>query len=261
MEKGREEWQRHLEKGQGKRVINKVNGNSVMRKGKGKGSLTLFDSVARRRRRKKGYKASRATAVGRAEYASGGRTALNAFGRGFTESFPKILLKGKKGRKFSLRCATARWESCWAAVLETVPVRGAGTSTRVADVNLGFEREAVIVEAMHGHEKMQPWIERFREMHEKPVFNFVLERVEEHARLLGFKQVKIRVPESLWFFKSPSLFGNKMAKLARITDLKEREKQGEKAKEDIRRGMEALYKAVAKAMGYKRKGLFYVKRL
>jgi hypothetical protein len=114
----------------------------------------------------------------------------------------------------------------------------------IAHVKLGFESKAVIVEAMQGDKGRQPEFERFREMHGKPWANYLIEKLEEHAKKTGFKKVKIRVPESLYYYH-----------------YKEVDSKVKKKDREVQEEMEALYNSVAEAMGYRRKGNFFVKEL
>lgn len=141
------------------------------------------------------------------------------------------------------------------------PVKMTLGITRLVELNLGFEKDAVIVEAMRGKEEKQDWLERFREMHGAPGMNFVLRRVEGYAKKLGFKWIKVRNPKSLYFFVNSVISSKKMAKIYEIEDGKKRADAHSKEKKAIRLRMETLYNAVADSEGYTRKGDFYVKRL
>jgi hypothetical protein len=173
------------------------------------------------------------------KYKSATSNTAQRLGRGFLESFERIEIKGKKRRIFVVSTSEAKFESDNSIALQT---RGLETEKeeKLAEVKLGFESNAVIVEAIQGFRGMQPELERFREMHGKPWANYLIEKVEKHAKKLDFSKVKIRIPESLYYYQYP------------YSSRKTRE---------IREKMVNLYYGVAKARGYRRKGRFFVKRL
>ena len=115
---------------------------------------------------------------------------------------------------------------------------------------------------MQGIYGKQTELERFREMHGMPAFNYMIQAIEGHARKLGFEEVEIRVPETLNFYHIPIISMKKESAIrAKYRSKAKAEKALEREREMVRRRMEALYKGIAKAMDYRRKGLFYVKRL
>ena len=231
-----------------------------MQKRKRKISLTLIERAMRQKRKQIGTKAGKIL-EGSCCYPSGTKEALEQYGRGFADGFPKEVLRGKKGYRFVVCCNRARWEAQRRAVLMIEPVKMTLGITRLVELNLGFEKDAVVVEAMRGKEEKQNWLERFREMHKAPGMNFVLRRVEGYAKKLGFKWIKVRNPKSLYFFVNSVISSKKMAKIYEIEDGKKRADAHSKEKKAIRLRMETLYNAVADSEGYTRKGDFYVKRL
>ncbi|MFA6064279.1 MAG: hypothetical protein WCW44_05475 [archaeon] len=111
-------------------------------------------------------------------------------------------------------------------------------------LGLGFKENAVIVESMQTRKEAIPALNAFRRATKKQALNFMLKEVEEKARELGFSEVKIRTPETLFFFHFPH-----KVKSPTLSD------------KQIRAQMKVLYARVASAEGYKREGIFYVKRL
>lgn len=172
------------------------------------------------------------------------------FGKEFIETFPKTELRGKKRKKFVVSICKAFFESSYSVGLRA-KATGSGkeiSEFAFANAKLGFQKNTLIVEALNATKGKQPELERFREMHGKPWANYLLEKAEEHARKCGFKKVKIRTPESLYYYHYANLGKGK-------------KQDKEKQKREIQERMEALYSKVAKAMGYKRRGAFFVKRL
>lgn len=204
-------------------------------------------TVLSRYRRERGYLAMK---VGCSKKSGAYKTAnserIETYGKEFVETFPKITLKGKKRRAFVVdtghSCLESR-KSVRLAVYNAEAGKVKGIPADVAFLKLGFSKNAAIVEAIQGTAGWQPEFERFRALHGKPWANYLVEKLEEQARRTGFRQVKIRAPESLfWYYHKSKDESN--------SDYLERRKR-----------MEALYNNVANAMGYSRKGNFFVKGL
>lgn len=170
----------------------------------------------------------------------------------FFGNFPETVLKGKKGMEFVIGATTTSYESHRGISLQLRECGKKEAKTKLAAIKIGFDGKAVIVEAMQGreaakrssmkgNETVQQWVERFREMHGKHWPNALLEKLEQYAKKQGFSEVRIRVPESLYFYHHPYVESW--------------------AKQDIQLQMESLYRKAAKSAGYKRKGFFYVKKI
>ncbi|MBI4043900.1 MAG: hypothetical protein HY393_03800 [Candidatus Diapherotrites archaeon] len=114
-------------------------------------------------------------------------------------------------------------------------------------LQLGFERKTIIVEAMQG-QRPQNEIRALNHALGEPCANRLLRELEEHARKNGFKTIKIRTPESLHYYQWP------------LASAKDKEEKERKVKA-IRASMHALYGLVAKTMGYKKKGAFFIRTL
>ena len=184
-----------------------------------------------------------------ARYKSAYEENIKRFGKKFLKSFPRTNL-AKKGNRFvvSIKEMGPVNESSFSLTLE----KELGKKTRLnqltlGDARLGFEEEAVVVEALKGlsdydaPQGITPLAEldRFRQYFGKPWANYLLEKIEEQARKNGFSKVKIRRPESLYFYWHTF----------------------RREKKETRKTMRRLYGRVANEMGYKRKGIFFVKEL
>jgi hypothetical protein len=159
----------------------------------------------------------------------------------FLQTFPKTRIKGKKRRVFVV---TPFWGDCEAVRSIALAIKGCAkkplaektlTNKIIAEAKIGFTENAVIVECLQGRSGQQEWLERFRQVHGKPWANYLLAQIESHAKKCGFATVKIRIPESLRAYWTHE--------------------------KTIRQRIEALHNNAANAMGYKRKGLYFVKEL
>ena len=83
----------------------------------------------------------------------------------------------------------------------------------------------------------------FRRLSKKPVLNYLMEKLEKEARENGFKEIKIRIPETMYFYEFPNLENTNLTA------------------EEIRLHMKTFYAKIANEHEYKRKGIFYVKSL
>ena len=182
--------------------------------------------------------------LSKASYMTGGIENARKFGLGFLKSFPSIGLKSKKRAKFFVFRDLSKGEA--SNEIRLIEQKIASENERhfgsaIARIKIGFTKNSVIIEEMQGTKSTQPEVERFMEMHGKPAINYTIGLIEEHAKKHGFKAIKIRVPESLHYYQ-----------LHRGTGA---------ANTKIRQNMKTLYNSVARAMGYRRKGGFFVKSL
>ena len=201
----------------------------------------LVKRVQRKVRVKRGKKGL--TQIGiEMRYDTARKKAMEEFGKRFTDQFPTKRLKGPKGTNFIVGLSKSKYESLLSVAITT---NVSGVRLPTAEAKLGFEKEAVVIEALQGNKGMKAELERFRQSKDNPQrmpgLNFLVATIEARAKEKGFKEIKIRVPESLHYYYFP-------AGEASITP------------KENRRRMETIYERVAKTMGYKRKGLFFVKR-
>jgi hypothetical protein len=167
-------------------------------------------------------------------------------GQQFMDSFPKHILK-KRRRAFTVGMSSTQHESQYGLVIRL----GADyMGQKIASVKLGFEGEAVVIEAINGSDGVKKDLDAFKNLAGMPWANYLLQKVEEHARKHGFKYVKIRRPETLDYYHAPVTQGIEFQTFDFGV--------GARA---IRESMRKLYYSVAHAMRYKRKFPFFVKAL
>jgi len=171
------------------------------------------------------------------------------FGKLFLTTFPVTKMSGKKRTHFTVTTFPSNYESPVSVGIAAIKGKGAPAERLknlvVAEALLTFERNAVVI-CLHGRRRAQPELERFRLAAGMPWAEFLVQKVEAHARACGFRQARIVVPETMHYYQTPFAEG-------RHATLEERRK--------IRANMKALYEGVADSMGYKKEGLFFVKRL
>ncbi len=183
---------------------------------------------------------------------SGSRFAYAMNGRGLISKFkPIIISKGTQKAENPLATTngfvvmplggTYEAEQTIGLIKGTVPDHFCRPQ---AWLGIGFKEDAVVIESMQTRKEARPALNSFRRLTKKQPLNFMLNQVEEHARELGFSEVKIRTPETLYFFQFPH-----KVKTQTMSD------------KQIRAQMKILYARVASAQGYKREGIFYVKKL
>ena len=179
-------------------------------------------------------------------YETASLEAFHQFGKAFFDTLPSVKISRKKNKFEISKIDNASHEA-------SVRLRIVGLNRfqreriyyddALAWASLGFEREAVIVEAIQGQVNGKAKLEVFSSIFGKHWSKALLDIVEENAKKHGFKSVKIRIPESLAYYWNP----------VGVTGIKTIAK--------IRRDMRNHYNGLASALGYKRKGIFYIKKL
>ncbi|MDO8647429.1 MAG: hypothetical protein Q7R70_03365 [Candidatus Diapherotrites archaeon] len=188
------------------------------------------------------------------------------FGKKFLSTFPEIEVRGKKRKKFALFLSRTDWESPVSIALNVQDVpKGSNLpgawhprlmQSKLAEAGLEFDKNSVIMtlqgrQLTEREQKAKPLLDLFKNCSGKSWADFLVERVEEHARQLGFKQCKIREPSTLVFYQTPVV--SKPGSSRRpATD-------GEKLK--IRQQMHKLYDGTALSHHYRKEGEFWVKDL
>ncbi|MEK7280995.1 MAG: hypothetical protein AAB037_01415 [Chloroflexota bacterium] len=181
-------------------------------------------------------------------------------GNDFVKSFA-----GRKTSGFSVRLSPSTFESPLAVSLFSP------TGRRLFSAKLGFGPGAVIIEAFHGlpvpdwksqeaeivakwvkgkHGGMRRlgvpvnrWLVEFERLASSPAPNYVLREIEKAAAASGYGEVRIRRPETLFWYK----LHRKMA--------------GWEGWESPLEHIRAFYYGVAAAERYRKAGEFLVKRL
>lgn len=184
-----------------------------------------------------------------------GIRSLRKFGHIFMDTFPeKYVRKDGRSVKFSMNGDV--YES-GIGITITIPNRSTpGIGIICASIKLGFEPRALIIEAIHGTPGAVERIKYTNEVLGKPWANYAVEMAEEHARKCGFHQVKIASPRTNYWFEHPQVkkkTGEQEWKYVEVIEPAE--------KAALQKQMLAFYAIIAKKMGYKKQGDFYVKEL
>ncbi len=180
------------------------------------------------------------------------------FGLPFLQSFPRFSIRGIKRKRFSVSVSTCDfdYESPVSITLHLQDMSKAPNKKTMkkeaqllSEARLGFEKDSVKVEALQINSiledkipEIRQWLDRFKSKTGKPWANFLVQKIEDQARKLGLKQVKITIPERLYYYQNPFV------------------KPGQTVKK-IRKGMRELYYGVANAMDYRIEGDYFVKDL
>jgi hypothetical protein len=172
-------------------------------------------------------------------YKSASMANITQYGRNFYHSFvERELLKTRRGN-YSVFARGSVGES----PIELALAFNRGRAcVPMAYVRIGFEKKAIVIEAMKGASGFKAELNKFNEANSKKAFDTILEQMEAHARTLGFEEAKIRIPESLFSYWASKQYG-------------------EVKSAQIKKRMRELYNRVARANGYRKKGLFLVKVL
>jgi hypothetical protein len=162
-------------------------------------------------------------------------------------------VKGMKRRKFCVSVIASRFESpvsvaVWLRDTIKKPEKTKFLPEALAEARLSFEKNAVIVTALQGKRSKKNWLDRFKSITKYSWAEYLIERIEEHAKRNGFDKIKIVVPETLPYYKEPYI--PLTVGLYKGT-----------TPEKIRASMKRLYDGVAKKMGYTKKGDYFIKEL
>jgi|GEM_PF-2390409 len=177
-----------------------------------------------------------------------------ALGRRFVEKFRPIEMKGKKHRFivsfFADDHLVPGYESrrnlgiMVRLSAEEAEKKGRGRYPRdlvLGIAAIGFEEDALVIEAIQGKEKTEKTLKNeFWRTAKTPLLEFLLKTAEEHARSLGFSRVKIRRPETMYYYEKPFTSADHHI---------------------VRKGMRKLYSQLATKFGYKKGKFFYEKNL
>ena len=160
----------------------------------------------------------------------------------FWDSLEKRSIGGEQGRGFEIARTRPGFE-----VQQGIGIFSEGTPGTIMNVGFGFKGRTIIMipqgkkPDINEPRKVRQLLGRFQTATGKYPANYLVEAIEEHARRHGFKTAKIPIPESLYHYQNP------YAKPEEIPKIQER--------------MRKMYAAIASAMGYRERGLYYVKKL
>ncbi len=181
-------------------------------------------------------------------------------GRNFLKSFQPVSFIGKNNRTYlvspnyhgeyessrelRIDCTLPTQQAKALKLVGQVQESNGFSTIKLAKLSLGFERDALIIEAIQGRSGTKTISNEFWRTAKTPPLDFLLKTAEEHAKKLGLKQIKLRRPETLSYYFTPWIL------------------MGSKAKsEEIRANMRILYTKLAKKQGYTKEEFFYVKKL
>jgi len=183
-------------------------------------------------------------------YETGTFQAFTEHGHTLFESLPKKLVFGKK--KNFVICPTTQSLEGHASIAMNTATPQKGITGRVGQIALGFTKNKVYIEAIQGKPNAQAVGDQARQAVGMHWPNKLIQIVEEEAKKHDFTESRIRAPESLYSYHHPSskIFEGATTFLEKRRILAEHRAQ-----------MRALYETVAEKMGYKRRGLVYIKKL
>jgi hypothetical protein len=182
-----------------------------------------------------------------AKYPSGTEENYAKFGKGFVNWFkPREYKEG--GKSFAMYSKTSAYEATYEIILiakeKTVQRHTKQIQAwdrHLAHLRIGFEKNSLIIEAMQTEINVNNYLNSFRRATKEKPLDKMLKEAEQTARLVGFKQVKIRKPQTLFYYMNPAN--------TRLSD------------KSIQRNMRILYGRIAKANGYKEEEFYYTKTL
>lgn len=112
----------------------------------------------------------------------------------------------------------------------------------MGSIKLGFQPHTVVIEAIQG-EAAKTLLQKFARLTGMKWTDQLMRAVEEHAREQGYKAIKIRRPETLYYYRVHS----------HTTQAPQ--------PPSVQASMRALYYSVARAHHYKKQAEFLVKEL
>ncbi len=176
-------------------------------------------------------------------YLSARKKAYTKFGKNFFEQFEPIIFQGRNNRKYTFTTLAPHLESEYVlGITVQTKEKMRYFSNIISRLSIGFEKEALIIEGMQTRKSYKKKLNEFRRVTKKQTLDFMLEQAEERARKLGFKQVKIRKPEFLYWFQNP----------VPVEDM---------TKKQVQRQIKILYQKIALRHNYKIEADFFVKDL
>jgi len=202
--------------------------------------------------------------------------------RNFEQTFQTQTKKGKS--TFQIASSRQGHES---NLIITIKKMGKSRQASLGGICLGFGKKTIYIESIQGGHKKKSSLNEFRRLLKgKPWQNYLVEEVEKHAKSLGFKKIKIRAPETLYYYHHPAyitdIFNLIETEKRRLTTLGLKKDEVEKKTQQYEKKLEnkiflmkerrrtlrehqkrmlEMYVKTAEAMGYTRVGMTYVKTL
>ena len=165
------------------------------------------------------------------------------YGRKFLTTYPEQTIAGKKRTKYKVGVGASLFESPVCISIELCPTGKNVSETgskMLASAKLGFNPGVVIV-VPQGVWRKKRELDRFKTITGTSWADFLLEKIESHAKEKGYAEVRIPLPETLYYYKDPAALMNNV--------------------EDVRVNMRHLFSKVALGNGYEKKESYYVKQL
>ena len=208
---------------------------------------------------------------------------IKDFGKNFAKTFKTQDIIGKNHFQVEIR-RKGHESSLTISINKLSKVKN---DNGIGHLCLGFGKNTVFIESIQGKYNRKSKLNDFRRaVKGKPWQNYLLEEVEKHSRELGFTKIKIRAPETLYYYHHPAYILNpKYLVETKIKTLKQEgksekavarevekyraqlknprflKKQLQQTLREHQQRLITMYDIIAKANGYKRKGITYVKKL
>jgi hypothetical protein len=160
-------------------------------------------------------------------------------------------ITSRSGRPFQIAQARDGYESNLALAIFT------GNSSKIledkiASISIGFDKthNALIIEAMQTHaneaREYKKYLNEFHRTTKRQAIDYLLTQMEELSKLNGYREIRIRRPETLYYYHRPA----------------SKTGQAYGAEIDIiRTQMRKLYDTIAQKHGYKKEEYYYTKKL
>ena len=178
------------------------------------------------------------------QHKTASKFAILLYGKTFVETFPAHPIPKSP---YDVAVGIASFESglCIGIYPRVSKLQSIQLTNPIAQIKLGFSRDAVVIEAIQGKKGMAKLIMQVNKDVGEPWPNYLLKEVETHARACGFKRIRIRRPEKMHYYKLPAF--------PDFNDPTQVEK--------LRRRMRQLYSKAAEARGFTTEKDFFVKNL
>jgi hypothetical protein len=194
-------------------------------------------------------RAIRAPSVGiYPRYRTGKYEAYEKYGKALFSALPKHEYIEKK-KKFYLTTTNDSHEGFGAIYIRSTTDAGAAS---VGHISLGYSKNILYIEAIQGGYGKRKEQDQVRQVIGEHWPNYLVGLAEREAKKQGFKQVRIRVPESLYAYHHPS---------SAIYTPNSSASERRKTLVEHRTQMRTLYDTVATSMCYTRRGLVYIKKI
>ncbi|MDO8537436.1 MAG: hypothetical protein Q7S21_00965 [archaeon] len=134
---------------------------------------------------------------------------------------------------------------------------------------IGFTKESVLVKGIQGEKGKLSDIMKFENIVGMKWANYLIQEIEVQAKQNGYRYVKITIPERIAFYQKPSVhksqYYNDIIEPLMASESQAERKEGQRLhkelQEEIRQRMRKLYYGVAKEMGYKKRGDYFIKKI